>query len=366
MCVNPVSLTRECCGKKYRAFVPCGVCEECIKDKQNEYVIRTVEESRKKGNPWFITLTYNESNVPFVIDEYDGELLEDSDYFVDKESGDIIENLRELNSEDIKLWKKRVKMRIERKFKKKLDFSYLICGEYGPATHRPHYHGILLGLTDEEVHMFEQDWNQHYGFSCFKKINITEVDRVAAYVAKYIVKMPSLEYDKVAEGAVKKPHKITSIGYGMPTKKRFDALRRDVLGSLVSELDVDTLRGINPLILDKEIKKITHKKKYKLNGREYKLPAYYWQRLTYVKDTLTGKVRSSKLSDMVSKASQSKIQREFVEKCIEMANREHCPEDYESYRLVAKSVCDTEKMEREARRKTILETNIASLRKSKF
>ena len=369
MCVCPVALTREVCGKKYTQFVPCGKCEECVKDRQNEYVIRTVEEAQKKGNPWFITLTYSEENVPFVFDLIDGELLEDEYYCIDKESGEVLENLRTINNRDLQLWKKRVVRNIEYHTGKKLDFSYLLCGEYGPRTHRPHYHGLLLGLTDDQVREFEKDWTENYGFACFKKVNITETDRVAAYVAKYIVKMPELEDEYLKDGKVAKPRKLTSVGYGMPTKKRFDMMRRDVLGELISDMpDMDNLSGINPVKLDKEIKKIAdkHKKKYKLNGREYKLPGYYWKKFTYVKDDLTGKVRATEISKMVSKALQDRVQTDFAGKLIQMAYNNNLAENYEECVRASKIVCASEKEQRQERAKTIIETNIAALRKSRF
>ena len=93
MCVSPVSLSRECCGKKYTAFVPCGQCPECVKDKQNEYMIRSLEEAMKVGNVWFVTLTYNNDTVPVVFDE-EGE--------VDESTGEILPaEYLTLNNKDI-------------------------------------------------------------------------------------------------------------------------------------------------------------------------------------------------------------------------------------------------------------------------
>lgn len=375
MCVSPVALTREIAGKKYTQFVPCGKCEECIKDKQNEYVIRTVEEAHKMGNPWFITLTYSEDTVPFLYDE------DESGLYIDKESGECFdgydtdtgeeyyENYRILRSKDVQDWKKRVKRSIEYHTKKKLEFSYLICGEYGPRTHRPHYHGLLLGLTDEQVMKFKKDWEDNFGYACFEKVPMTEVDRVGAYVAKYICKQTELEDPLVTEEVVPKPRKITSRGYGMPTKKRFDMMRRDVLGEMIANIpNPDDLNGVNAKKLGREIKRIAdnHKKKYKLNGREYKLPSYYWKKFTYVKDALTGKDRASQISKMVSKALQDRVQTDFAGKLIQMAYGNNLAENYEECRKAAKIVCANEKMERQERARTIIETNITAFRKSKF
>ena len=74
--------------------MPCGKCEECVKDQQNEYVIRTVEEQKKRGSVVFITLTYNEGSVPRFND--DGE--------IDEETGEILSEpfeYRGLNRADV-------------------------------------------------------------------------------------------------------------------------------------------------------------------------------------------------------------------------------------------------------------------------
>lgn len=75
MCVSPIMLSYTDCGRKLRRVVPCGKCAECVKDKQNEFVIRSIEEQRKRGSMWFVTLTYSKDNVPVVFDE-DGEIVE--------------------------------------------------------------------------------------------------------------------------------------------------------------------------------------------------------------------------------------------------------------------------------------------------
>lgn len=71
---------------------PCGKCEECVKDIQNEYIIRTVEEQKKRGTIVFITLTYNEQSVPKFTDE--GE--------IDEETGEIYDyTYRSLRRKDV-------------------------------------------------------------------------------------------------------------------------------------------------------------------------------------------------------------------------------------------------------------------------
>lgn len=441
MCVSPVQLTREICGRKVKVHVPCGHCPECIKDNQNSYVIRTIEEQAKRGSLWFITLTYANEHVPVAFDA-DGEIvdrelvpllknpskyrpasfapqsdvpLDENENFdcesevcdnpddmpldvyyglpekknewngleyaqldieaenaiseediVDKETGERPSNVYSLNNRDIQLWKKRVRRQIDYHAGRKVDFGYLICGEYGPRTHRPHYHGLLVGLSDEDVMRFKKDWEEHNGYTCFKKISSLDVERTARYVSKYITKQKCLEDDAVIKGLVVKPRKVTSVGYGVPTEKRDAMMRKDILGDLVDLPSFDNLSGLNPIWLDKQVVRLCDSIKYKLNGKEYKLPRYYRLRLLYVKDALTGRYRQTALSKMVSTALQDRIQKDFIRKCIELANDEPNPDDYETFARVAKIVCDSEKLERQQRAETIIQTNIAAFRKSRF
>lgn len=452
MCVSPVCLTREVAGRKVMQHVPCGVCPECIKDNQNSYVIRTVEEFHKRCKPgtsmWFITLTYSNDTVPVAFDK-DGEIIErdvvpllktpekfrpksfapqnplqenyDFDFeenpddmpkdvyegnidmpldvfygfperkskfdkdvvkleieserkvvtesqIIDEFTGEVPSNVYSLDTRDLQLWKKRCRRKIDYHHHRKVDFGYLLCGEYGPRTHRPHYHGLLVGLSDEDMHVFKKDWEEHYGFTCFKRISYYDVEKTSRYVSKYITKQKCLEDSNVVKGFVEKPRKIVSRGYGVQTEEREKALRKDVMKGLsgLSGADLDRLRNINPLKLNSLVDRISLSLKYKLNGKEYKLPRYYRLKFFYVKDALTGRYRPTALSNLVSKAVQDRIQKDFVGKCIEMAARESLPESYETYSKVAKIVCDTERLERQDRAKAIIQTNIAAFRKSRF
>lgn len=442
MCVSPVQLTREVCGRKTTVHVPCGKCPECVKDNQNSFVIRTIEEQAKRGSLWFITLTYANEHVPVAFDA-DGEVIErdlvpilknpskyrpasfaphcdpleeNSDFYsqtdevvddsgdmpldsfygvpalkyikwhgvdyaaldieadsaiserdiYDEDTGECPCNLYSLNNRDIQLWKKRVRRQIDYHAGRKVDFGYLICGEYGPRTHRPHYHGLLVGLSDDDVMRFKKDWETHYGYTCFKKIASSDVERTARYVSKYITKQKCLEDPAVVRGLVAKPRKVTSLGYGVPTRKREKQLKKDVLGDLSDLPSYDNFTGVNPFWLCKQVERLSTSLKYKCNGKQFKLPRYYRMRLLYVKDALTGRYRPTALSNMVSKALQERIQSDFIGKCRELAANEHFSESYETYAYVSKIVCDCDSNERAQRAQTIIETNIAAFRKSKF
>nr|DAR10145.1 MAG TPA: Replication associated protein [Microviridae sp.] len=348
-------------------WCPCGKCEECVKDKQNEYVIRSIEEAMKvKGDVYFITLTYADDNITQTIDFDDmGEILE-----VDEETGEVIkcENMyNSLNNHDITAWKKRVKRNLQYHSGKWLNFSYLICGEYGPKTHRPHYHGLLMGLTPAEAHAFEEDWKINYGYTCFKKISKMDIAKVASYVAKYICKFKSLEDPLVMEKKVIKPRRISSEGYGMPSKKRWKAMKIDVMGEDYTIDQLNKMAHGNARKMIKVVNKISKSLKYKSdNGLCYKLPKYYRDRMLNYKDPLTGQNRKTYIHDLVTRTLVSNVQQDYSQKLCEMADRINAGENFEEMSRVASLVNDSEQDIRSRRQNAYIETNIAALRKSLF
>lgn len=356
MCLSPVSIPRMYLGRKVVMWCPCGKCEECKKDKQNEYIIRTIEEAMKiKGNVYFVTLTYAPANVPLVVDE-DGE--------IDEETGEMSTKMS-LDHEDIKAWKKRVNRKFERRYGYRPDYSYCLCGEYGPQTNRPHYHALFMGLKPEDMETFNEDWRKNYGFVCCKRISKFDVPRVAAYVAKYITKFDELENPDVMKGKVVKPRKITSQGYGMPSKERWHQMKIDVMGEDYSIEDLKKLSHSNSRKCMKVVDKISRSLKYKNNGKEYKLPAYYRKRMFYYPDS-QGKMRRTVISDMVARTLLHNTQSDFSRQLVQVANNLNLPDDYQAMSVASKIVVDREKADRERRAKAYFETNIAALRKSIF
>lgn len=153
MCLYPSTIKGvDAFGVQVVMSVPCGKCIECLKDRQNSWKIRLVEESREHLYTYFFTLTYNEDSVPFTYLEDGTKLLH-------------------VNKVDIQLWIKRNRMRFERLFNRKVDFKYFICSEYGPNTGRPHYHGILFTeISKTFITSMFNDWNSEYGFTNFSLV----------------------------------------------------------------------------------------------------------------------------------------------------------------------------------------------------
>lgn len=375
MCLNPVAITREVAGRKYTEHVPCGKCNECIKDKQNEYIIRSMEEAQKRGNVWFFTLTYAPANVPLKVD-IDGEIIEE-----DPETGEVIfsedSKIMSLNRSDITSWKKRVRTKLNKRRKSKgqspLDFGYMICGEYGPQTHRPHYHGLFIGLERDDVMEFKQDWESHYGFTTFSYIpsipvdGVNQVERTSRYVSKYIVKMTDIEDDAVKQCKVEKPRKQTSVGYGMPTRKKFEQMRRyHLCEDMFPGYDVDKLYEMERSDVSRLVREVIKRRRYKISGVSYKLPSYYKKRLFYVKDEFTGKDRASRLQSLVSKTLEMDVRKDYSRKLAEMASHYEDPDAPETYFKASRDLQKSEEIRRQEVSETLFETNLKYIRKSRF
>lgn len=113
--------------------IACGYCIGCRLDKRKEWAIRCVHEAQLHNDNCFITLTYNDENLP-------------SDHSLDKTHFQkFIKRLRKNNSHKIR---------------------YYMCGEYGEEQDleikkinplgRPHYHAILFGhdFQDKQLATF--------------------------------------------------------------------------------------------------------------------------------------------------------------------------------------------------------------------
>lgn len=169
---------------------------------------------------WFFTLTYSNEHLPYSTDLQTGELYPS------------------LRRSDVKKMFHDIRQIGTRSGKSLPSFGWLYCGEYGPRTHRPHYHGCFIGLSDSFVYQFKDYWEKHYGFSDFKNVPLIDsngkdnVGCVARYIAKYISKPKEFELDIVNRGLVEKPRKVTSVDFGFPSDDRFKNYHLSGLKSL--------------------------------------------------------------------------------------------------------------------------------------
>lgn len=152
--------------------VPCGKCIGCRLDRSAQSAVRGYHELLTCGqeNCCFITLTYDNENLPFN---------------------------KSVSTSDLqKFWK-----RLRKRFPN-ARFKYIACSEYGALRSRPHYHACIFGFRfpDERLPSPPVAPRSHSGFPNFQSdclnqlwpygihvINNVSFNSVA-YVARYILK----------------------------------------------------------------------------------------------------------------------------------------------------------------------------------
>lgn len=145
--------------------IPCGQCIKCRLKHAHEWGMRCMFESTLHEQNSFITLTYNDENLP-------------------KNSN--------LERRDFQLFMKRLRKKFTG-----VTIRNFYCGEYGGKLGRPHFHAILFGLdfSDKVFHSksksgFPQYFSQVLsdtwgkGFCTIGDV----VYRTCAYVAQYVLK----------------------------------------------------------------------------------------------------------------------------------------------------------------------------------
>lgn len=144
--------------------IPCGQCIGCRLDKSRQWAIRCVHEAQEHEENCFITLTYDDENLP-----YGGTLVK----------------------KDFQDFMKRLRKEVEPK-----KIRYYQCGEYGENLLRPHYHAIIFNHDFRDKKLWKSKngvdvyvsptlqklWR--FGFSTIGTVTFES----AAYVARYCVK----------------------------------------------------------------------------------------------------------------------------------------------------------------------------------
>lgn len=158
-----------------RVMVPCGHCIQCLIEMQSDWSVRMSCElmSNLSRPAIFVTLTYNEENLP--VNE------------VNEDTGEIFQKPCVVKHH-IQQFMRSLRNRVKREQKKsnwkgwKGPLKYFIASEYGPEGGRPHYHGIIFGLDKSHSNIINEVWNK--GFTYFGEAN----EKSICYVAKYCVK----------------------------------------------------------------------------------------------------------------------------------------------------------------------------------
>lgn len=156
-CLSPLSIPRpDGNGNSDRITVPCGRCVACLSTKRNQWSFRLESELRDHSSAFFVTMTYDDNNLPLSSSGYPS-----------------------VKKKDIQDFLKRLRFNI-----RPTRIRYYITAEYGPQTLRPHYHGIIFGIDlpkTEAEDVIMKSWQKGHVYIG----NVTPAS--IAYCTKYCI-----------------------------------------------------------------------------------------------------------------------------------------------------------------------------------
>ena len=141
--------------------IPCGQCTGCRSEYSRQWALRNMHEASLYADNCFITLTYDEKNLP------------QNNSLEKKAFPKFIRSLRQKN--------------------KGTTIRYYACGEYGDNFGRPHYHAILFNYFPSDVKLLKKDLYSSKSISdAWQNKGHVSVGNVtfqsAAYVSNYVQK----------------------------------------------------------------------------------------------------------------------------------------------------------------------------------
>lgn len=235
--------------------LPCGSCVGCLQERARQWAVRCIHEAQMHERNCFITLTYNDENLPAGMS---------------------------LNYGDFQRF-----MRKLRKHFKNKKIRFFMCGEYGESFTRPHFHACLFGLDfddkqpirklDDKNTLYtsatlESLWNK--GFSSIGAVTVQS----AAYVARYVMKK--------VQGKQATPHYTYIDQYGEihERKKEFNKM--------------SLKPGIGATWLEKYYTDVYPSDQVIQNGQERKPPRYYDKKLKELDAALFDELQQIRISKL--------------------------------------------------------------------
>lgn len=154
----------------------CGRCVGCRLERSRQWAIRCIHEASLYPDNMFITLTYDDENLPL------GETLVKTDFpaFMKKYRSKLAREQKKLDPT-----------------KQPPKIRYYHCGEYGDENGRPHYHALIFNHTFDDKIKIGESKTGDYQFVSPTLDELwgkgrTEIGSVtfesAAYIARYVMK----------------------------------------------------------------------------------------------------------------------------------------------------------------------------------
>lgn len=175
-CISPVSIPDpKGTHPSQRILVPCNRCVFCLTNRRQAWVFRLEKENKDAENSYFLTLTYDDENIPI------------------NDSG-----VQTLDKKDIQKFHKSLRKDISKQGRP--CFRYYAVGEYGTKTNRPHYHVIGFNIPFQTVSNLDRIWNKG-----FVKVGSVTGDSIN-YVTKYLINEDERKYE-----GIQKPFAMMSL-----------------------------------------------------------------------------------------------------------------------------------------------------------
>lgn len=200
-------------------YVGCGKCEACLNRRTVEWIARLKQERKCWKYALFITLTYDNENLPLLSKisnsvycdlshshtavGCDSPLLDVSDFFLDQETYEKeISFLRSqlsipyLSKYDCQCFIKRCRKNLRTYLKNNWNYlkselnekdykiRYFLCGEYGSTTFRPHYHCLFFFSSEKVASCIQEIVSKSWKFGLVDTSYVSEDN--SAYVAGYL------------------------------------------------------------------------------------------------------------------------------------------------------------------------------------
>lgn len=136
-------------SKEFATFeLPCGKCLHCRLEYARQWAIRCMHEARVHPENSFVTLTYNDENLPKGPDGRPRLHYQDFQLFMkrlrQKRYKDFVKTY---GPENWKLLSKQERRQIYGP----QEIGFFVTGEYGDQTKRPHWHAIIFNYRPHDA-----------------------------------------------------------------------------------------------------------------------------------------------------------------------------------------------------------------------
>lgn len=252
-CYYPVGVKKSDGSYAYR---PCGRCIGCKLEYSRQWAIRVAHEASMHDENSFLTLTYNNDNLPS-----DGSIRR-------SELKNFIRRLRDKYSDK--------------------NIRYFGCGEYGERLGRPHYHVCIFGHDFHDKEMVKgNNWK-------FKKQRFAKKTENALYKSKELSEVWKKGFSSVGEVSFESAAYVARY----VTKKITGEKQQERYGGLEPEFALmSRMPGIGREWIEKYLRDVYPKDFLTINGVKMRPPRYY--------DSVMEKLKPEEFEQIKKKRSEN-------------------------------------------------------------